>query len=293
MQEAEFRRMQAQQRAEVDRRREIVEQAAPRSPEPPRPDPSRTEPSRPGEDEAQRAAPPDSSNGEPPEDADDAPSHSEGPLSRNWRQVAQGMTSLLAATSSDSNNPEQALRRLIPEGRPEWVEREPYWKGQTQFVSVSSGPFDRPQDCSAALDEEIRRAVEEYIVAQADHPRAVEHVRLDSQFIRDHIHLQTYREQLQASFGAMQQWHGHLQFNSAARDEILRQWTTYRRMNHLVYVGAGFVAVLASLSIFYAALGPAAAEPAGQIGRLRAAAILAILLIGGGAVALYSWIPLI
>jgi hypothetical protein len=212
------------------------------------------------------------------------------PYSRNLRQITEGVKTLLTSVTDD---PDQSLRRVIPEGRPEWVEREPYWEGKVQFRSVSSGPFDNPLDCQAALEDQTRRAVDDFIGESLNYLPAKNYVHLDDNFIRDHIHIGSYQEELDISFGEMQQWHAHLQFNDHTQDEIKRQWKVAQRTNRLVYLGAGFAAVLAALSIFYIGLGGQPSPKQGKTGRLRAAVILAILLVGSGAVVLSNWIPLI
>lgn len=214
------------------------------------------------------------------------------PYSRNLRQITQGVTTLLTS-AVQSDDPDQTLRRVIPEGRPKWVEREPYWEGKVQFRAVSSGPFDNPVHCQVALEEQIRREVDDYIGEHLDYLPAKNYVHLENDFIRDHIQIAEYQEDLDISFGEMQQWHAHLQFNDRTREEIDRQWSLAQRTNRLIYLGSGFAAVLSALSIFYIGLGGQPAKVPGVTGRLRAAVILAILLVGSGAVVLLSWIPLI
>lgn len=235
---------------------------------------------------------------DPPPANDDAPApqaDATGPLepySRNLRQITQGVTTLLTS-AAQSDDPERALRRVIPEGRPKWVEREPYWEGKVQFRAVSSGPFESPIDCQVALEEQIRREVDDYIGEHLDYLPANNYVHLDQDFIRDHIQIGEYQEELDISFGEMRQLHAHLQFNDHTRTEIDRQWSLAQRTNRLIYLGAGFAAVLSALSIFYVGLGGQPSSKQGPTGRLRAAVILAILLVGSGAVVLVNLIPLI
>ncbi|MEX1039363.1 MAG: hypothetical protein WDZ51_01950 [Pirellulaceae bacterium] len=269
-------------RANVEELRRIGEALHPREFHPPEASPDPEVPDRPMPVEPQEAA-----------DGDVGGPRGAGPLepyARNLRQITQGVSTLLASASDD---PELTLRRVIPEGRPEWVEREPYWEGKVQFRAVSSGPFDNPVDCKRALDEQTRRAVDDYIGEHLNHSSASNYVSLDNDFIRDHIHIGTYEEELDISFGEMRQSHAHLQFNDHTREEVERQWSLAQRTNRLIYLGAGFAAVLASLSIFYIGLGGESTKSHGPPGRLRAAVILAILLVGSGAVVLYNTIPLI
>ncbi|RCS40539.1 hypothetical protein DTL42_24505 [Bremerella cremea] len=141
---------------------------------------------------------------------------------------------------------------IIPPGRPAWVEQEPQWEDDgTYLVAVSSGPFERGMDCRKMLQNETRIALRQFAGEYLDNSRAPEMLgsRLDD--LQESVVVETYHEQLNASVGPMQQWHSLLKFDIPLQQKLNELWHAQQQVSRVVYIGAGFFALLGLLSIFY------------------------------------------
>ncbi|MCC9607038.1 hypothetical protein LOC68_14850 [Blastopirellula sp. JC732] len=181
--------------------------------------------------------------------------------------------------------------KIIPPGRPEWVDQEPESRDGVDYVSISTGPYTSSTECYKVLKSLTNEAVQEQTARLLGSETKAARVPLDEQFIADHIYLQTYKESLDTTVGPMQQWHAHLQFNDQYRSEVERRWMQVQQSTRLTYAGALFAGVLAVLSILYGALSYNAATGGRHQARLQTVAGAAILGVVGGAILLTQWFP--
>ena len=145
--------------------------------------------------------------------------------------------------------------KIIPPGRPDWVEQAPHWNdGSVYFVSVSSGPYYRGVECQKALDQEIDLAMGEFANDMLNNPQASVLLKKDLALIRQTVVAETYHEELTPSFGIMHQWHSLLKFDPAIQSKIRQLWAMQQRLSRVVYIGVGFLMILGLLSISYMAL---------------------------------------
>ncbi len=145
--------------------------------------------------------------------------------------------------------------KIIPPGRPSWVEQEPHWgHDQTYYVAVSSGPYDRGMDCRRALDVEINKAIDQFAVELTGSEDAPELIGKELATITQQVSAETYQEELTPSFGVMHQWHSLLEFDPAIQEQIRQFWYAQQRISRVVYVGTGFLFLLGLMSIFYAGM---------------------------------------
>ncbi|MBI1248393.1 hypothetical protein GC197_11220 [bacterium] len=145
--------------------------------------------------------------------------------------------------------------KIIPPGRPSWVEQAPSWNDHgTYCVSVSSGPYDRGIECQKSLDQEVDKAIGQFANEILENDHASELLKDDLAKMRQSVVSETYHEQLTPSFGIMYQWHSLLKFDEVIQNKIRELWAMQQRMSRVVYIGVGFLMVLGLLAISYTAL---------------------------------------
>lgn len=145
--------------------------------------------------------------------------------------------------------------KIIPPGRPSWVEQEPHWgHDQTYYVSVSSGPYDRGMDCRRALDLEIAKAINQFAIELTGSEDAPTLIAGELAAIKEAVATEAYQEELTPSFGVMHQWHSLLKFDPAIQEQIRQFWYAQQRISRVVYIGTGFLFLLGLMSIFYAGM---------------------------------------
>lgn len=191
---------------------------------------------------------------------------------------------------------EQAAADTLPP-RPEWVDRKPTQVGDAYQVSVASGPQEKPGECAAALDEQLKKAVaayiDEYLGPEAVGNRRVSDlITYDPGYIKSHLIKSggLFEEKLKMSFGPMFQTHALLEFGPAFRTELdgrRGDLQRYAREVAMAYrlrgLACGFAAVLSLLAVVFGYLRLDAATRGSSRGRLRflaATAILVVVVVG-------------
>ncbi|PHS18741.1 MAG: hypothetical protein COA78_01785 [Blastopirellula sp.] len=185
--------------------------------------------------------------------------------------------------TTEEESAEEPISKIIPRGRPSWVDRGYYEENGGQYVSVSSGPYDRESDCKRFLAEEIDKVVNDMIDESIGISFASKKFRLDKQYLEDNIIIDTYKEKLQLEIGPMNQWHAHLQFNDQFDVDMAAFWNDVQRTNRLYAVAAIFGSVLLVLGFAYGILKTHQATDGKYPGRLQFVTIVAILgFVAGG-----------
>lgn len=185
---------------------------------------------------------------------------------------------------------------IIPAGRPEWVKNPtPRLVGDVYRVPVTSGPYATVQQAEQALNEELVRATNEFIVDQLGSklaPTLVSNYNAAAvrrEFVKPG---NTYDEVITFSYpvGPMHQSHALLEFGPAFRARLQTQWAQVRAASRItqlgLFAGAGLL-LLSSVFGYFRLDNATRGYYTGRLQFLTAAAILAI--IGGGAL-LARWI---
>ena len=155
--------------------------------------------------------------------------------------------------------------RVTPASRPRWVDSDPVLIGDVQQRPVSSGPFEKLRDCRRALDEQLKKAVDEYVDEYFDEAygqrlKASRIVHYDANWIKSHLLGPggLYQETVQVSFGPMQQIHALLVFDAAFRRELDarradldRECRALVATSRLLATALGFGFLLSVLGIVY------------------------------------------
>jgi hypothetical protein len=151
--------------------------------------------------------------------------------------------------------------KLAP--RPKWVGAEPVLTGEVQSVPVCSGPFEHVDEARRALDEQLRKAVDEYIddyfrETCGNRLQASQFIKYDLNYIKSHLigSDQTYHEVVHVSFGPMHQMHALVTLDAAFRKELEsrradleREWRKTVAATRVLGAGLGFGVLLGILSL--------------------------------------------
>jgi hypothetical protein len=190
---------------------------------------------------------------------------------------------------------------VIPAGRPEWVNagkwvnaRKSDLSGSVHKIYVTSDPYKLPRDAQRALEENMKRATDEYIADQLNSPLAAKFVPYSIDTIQDRFVKQTYNETLNfESVGKMDQRYAQLQFDEAFRNEISHTWVGRIAESRLYQTGLGAGAALLLLASVFGYFRLDNATRGYYTGRLQfmtAAAILAIVALGAAAAFRFTWL---
>lgn len=179
--------------------------------------------------------------------------------------------------------------------RPDWVEADPVLEGDVHVMSVPSGLHEFERECRRELDNQLEKAVAEYIdfylgKVYGDQFKASTFVHYDLDYIKNHLVKETYNEVIQVSFGPMHQSHARLEFDKAFqadldshRDDIRQQWKQMQAVGRLLGAALGFGFVLVMLGIVFGYFRLDTATRGYYTGRLQFSAgvvILAVIVAG-------------
>jgi hypothetical protein len=171
-----------------------------------------------------------------------------------------------------------------PEQVAKWVESDPVRSGSVHTTAVSSGPQVNRRDCRRALDEELMEAVREYVDeylgdVYADQVKASSLVNYDLAYIKKHLVRpeNIYHEEIQNSFGPMQQMHALLEFDDAFRKDLDERWHALVAMGRVMGTALAFGFVLALLGVVFGYFRIDTATRGYYTGRLQFSAAMVIL----------------
>jgi hypothetical protein len=180
----------------------------------------------------------------------------------------------------------------FPEGRPSWVFTSRVREGRNVDTQVvASGPYSRVQDCSDALDEELRKAVDDYIDWHLDHDGAATFVNIDLRYINTHLVKQRAQYPIQSSVGLMQQSDALLEFDQAFRDKVNHHWDEARATSRLLLAGLFGGGAIGLLGLLFGFFKLDNATRGFYTGRLQFATVAGILGLVAAGVLLARWIP--
>lgn len=181
--------------------------------------------------------------------------------------------------------------RYLAENRPAWLEEGPRVTGDTLWLSVKGGPYQRLADCRRELDGQLREAVDEYICDFLGDRRAANWLSYPVDEIRERLVDETFQEQLETSVGLMNQIHARLRFGRAFQDELHQRWQQLRMAFRLVRVIVWSLTILGVLAVVYGYFRLDTATRGYYSGRLQFAVVAAILGVVAASFLLAKWIP--
>lgn len=182
---------------------------------------------------------------------------------------------------------------VYPADRPTWVTEPDVTRGDTHTLLVDSGPCYSRQECLAALDVELKKAVDAYVDEYLNVDGASRHLNLNLNQIRTSLvdPKRQYSGTVEFSFGPMRQEYRQLRFSREFREELDDRWREVVAQNRLLKTGLGAGGVLMLLAVVFGYFRADTATRGYYTGRLQfgAAAAILTLVIAGAVVA--GWIP--
>ncbi len=136
--------------------------------------------------------------------------------------------------------------------RPEWVESEPNYEGDSHKIAVVAGPFKTKDECRRALNEEIKTALAEYFdwYMSLDDTASTGFIRPTDQDVQL-LKTETWPEPHQhPRFGTMYRLHALLTIDQKYRDHLQQrahQALVAERLKKTGFASAGVLALLTTL----------------------------------------------
>jgi len=190
---------------------------------------------------------------------------------------------LVKAIARDEKNPVAATPAAKPASAPAkkppaWVGAPPHVLGESYQKTIIVGPYPTRQDCDAELPNELQKELNRYVELCMGQPAGTTRVELPYEFLREEVVRGEWEETIQSPrVGQMTQLHVLLQFDRKVKDRILEERQRAVVAGRLWMTGGGLAAMLWLLAVMYGYLRIDLATGGAYRGRLRFAAILAIL----------------
>lgn len=159
----------------------------------------------------------------------------------------------------------------------DWINSPPKIVGNAYQMAIVVGPYTTRQECDAELPNELRKALQHYAEEVCFRGPSVPHVVLPDEYLRQEVVKEQWEEPHQSSVGPMVRLHVLLRFNSKVKERILEE--RYRNViaGRLWQGGVGLAAILGLVAVIFGYLKIDLSTAGAYRGRLRFAAILAIL----------------
>jgi hypothetical protein len=161
--------------------------------------------------------------------------------------------------------------------RPAWVDEPAHILGDTYQMTIVVGPYATPQECDDELPGELHKALNRYIETYVGRPAAAQPVTLPYDFLRDEVVKSKWEEVAPSSVGPMTRLYVLLQFDRKVKSRIIDECQRSVVAGRLWMAGSGLAVVLWLLAVMYGYLRIDLKTGGAYRGRLRFAAVLAIL----------------
>ena len=183
------------------------------------------------------------------------------------------------ATKPDVTKPAEAPAAPLPPAkkRPAWVDEPAHMLGDTYQTTIVVGPYATPQECDDELPGELHKALHRYIETYVGRPAAAQPVTLPDDFLRDEVVKSKWEEVVPSSVGPMKQLYVLLQFDRKVKSRIMDECQRSVIAGRLWMAGSGLAVILWLLAVMYGYLRIDLKTGGAYRGRLRFAAVLAIL----------------
>ncbi len=164
--------------------------------------------------------------------------------------------------------------------RPAWIGSEPVERGEVHRFAIESDPCFTGGECRRDLQEKVREAVNGYIDRYFAVPGASQLLRVSDEEIEERLIRESFEETIQVSFGDMQQRHALLEFDEDFRLELEDRWQKIVAGSRLAQVGLYAAAIFAGMLVVFGYLRADTRTRGYWSGRLRLAALTALVLVG-------------
>jgi hypothetical protein len=135
--------------------------------------------------------------------------------------------------------------------RPDWVDHPPQPSGEKYEVAVVAGPWSTRWDCEKALDEEIDKAVDDYVEWRLGKD-ARSQVQLPKDFVRHQLVAEEWLEGVTTGFGEpMLNLHALLRFDPQVDKRVSETWNELLVTGRLTGTGLILGGGLLLLAVFY------------------------------------------
>jgi uncharacterized integral membrane protein len=198
------------------------------------------------------------------------------------------------ADTSDDPNSVSEPRVEYPSDMPSWITQPVAADGPVHYLLVESDPALNVNECRRGLDEKLEAAVNEYIDDYLSVAGASRLVSYDAETIRTRLvrptEQYTSRIKIRSLDPMLQSW-ARLSIDQDFRNELDERWRAERRKARLlqtVLFGGGAMAVLALVFGFFSI---DTATRGYYTGRLRLAALTAILAVIVAGVLVARFVP--
>ncbi len=146
---------------------------------------------------------------------------------------------------------------------------------------IRVGPYTTPQECEQHLPEVVNQALDEYVAMYLGE-RARGHIRLPHAFIEERLIRERWYENrpflvTNSEHANMTVLHVLLSFDSATNEYLKSLWRSVLSMYRVGILMAGFAGVLWLFAVLWAYLKLDQLSAGRYRGRLRAAAVIALL----------------
>lgn len=208
-------------------------------------------------------------------------------------KVAEVKAEAETTAEADKANADLAPQVAIeyPADRPAWVEADFINEGgDVQRISVASGPFLRKQEALRAFDDELEKAVSDYVVSYLGNSAAGTLVPVDAAYIKQHLIKpdHTYSEVIKVSVGPMHQVHGLVEFDSNFRSHLDQRWKNFVVTGRVAKLGVIAAGVLLVLSVVFGYFKADTATRGYRSTRLQLVSAMVILGIVAGGFAVFQ-----
>ncbi len=170
-----------------------------------------------------------------------------------------GISGIQSRTFNPDGSDAKALGEWGP--KPDWVDKSPHFEqhseGEVFIATATAGPYSTTTECDRELEGEIDRVAQTYVERKLG---SGFEVRLDPQFVEDHVIRARWRENVTVSVGNMQSEHALLIFDRPVQNELERLWRQAIVGPRLAYAAAGLSGLLLLVGSVYSMLkwGPGA-----------------------------------
>ena len=187
------------------------------------------------------------------------------------------------------------------ENRPPWVGGTPVRNGDIHTTAVRSGPYHLQRDAQRALNEELQKAVNDYIDEWLGVKDAHQLLSYDLAYINSHLRQPIGDSSSQNQYdevaehplpvGLMHESHALLAFEDSFRNELNARWAHIIAGKRLVQTGLSAFGVLGLLGVIFGYFKLDTATRGFYTARLQFLAAAAILALVAAGVLMAKWVP--
>ncbi len=204
-------------------------------------------------------------------------------VAKSAKPAAKPGSGAVAATSgapavASADSPPALAPAAVPARKsPAWIDEPSRFLGDTYQTTIVIGPYTTREECNAELPGELQKALNRYVETCMGQPAGGRPVALPYEFLRQEVVKGEYAEIRPSSVGPMTRLYVLLQFDRKIRDRIVAEGQRNTVAGRLWVAGSCLAAMLWLLAVMYGYLRVDLKTGGAYRGRLRFAAVLAIL----------------